>query len=375
MTASDDQSTGTPDFAPPPAWPPPPGPPQAWPTPPAPPYPAHLAPTQNWPAPAQPGWGPPAVAWQPPPPPSPMPSSPTTYPHFWRPPGVPIWKSLLIAVLGGTAMMTIGTVIGLIAVGVEFATMGPDLKDLLYFDPESLLASPIIIFANSLAIALTLPVAIWLATISGQPRGYLSSVTGRFRWGFAWLAGAVALGMILLYTALTSIGEDLGFSVYPHSWWLLVGLMLLTPFQAAAEEYLFRGLVFRAAGSWARTPMTALVVGGVVNAALFAAVHFSIDPWLILFYFALGLLLSYVTWRTGGLEAAVAIHVANNMIGMAFVPFQDLGTVMDRSAGVGSPVVLLQFAAAAVAVAIIVWLSGRWGVARTGPRVILGAAR
>ena len=94
-----------------------------------------------------------------------------------------------------------------------------------------------------------------------------------------------------------------------------------------------------------------------------------------LFYFALGLLLSYVTWRTGGLEAAVAIHVANNMIGMAFVPFQDLGTVMDRSAGVGSPVVLLQFAAAAVAVAIIVWLSGRWGVARTGPRVILGAAR
>ena len=72
---------------------------------------------------------------------------------------------------------------------------------------------------------------------------------------------------------------------------------------------------------------------------------------------------------------AVAIHVANNMIGMAFVPFQDLGTVMDRSAGVGSPVVLLQFAAAAVAVAIIVWLSGRWGVARTGPRVILGAAR
>ena len=88
-----------------------------------------------------------------------MPSSPTTYPHFWRPPGVPIWKSLLIAVLGGTAMMTIGTVIGLIAVGVEFATMGPDLEDLLYFDPESLLASPIIIFANSLAIALTLPVA------------------------------------------------------------------------------------------------------------------------------------------------------------------------------------------------------------------------
>ena len=33
------------------------------------------------------------------------------------------------------------------------------------------------------------------------------------------------------------------------------------------------------------------------------------------------------------------------------------------------------FLAAAVAVAIIVWLSGRWGVARTGPRVILGAAR
>jgi membrane protease YdiL (CAAX protease family) len=104
-------------------------------------------------------------------------------------------------------------------------------------------------------------------------------------------------------------------------------------------------------------------------------VHFSTDPWLILFYFSLGLLLSYVTWRTGGLEAAVAIHVANNMIGMALLPFQDLATAMDRSAGVGGPIILLQFAAVVVAVAVIVWLSGRWDLARTGPRVILGAAR
>jgi membrane protease YdiL (CAAX protease family) len=304
-----------------------------------------------------------------------MPTEPTTYPHFWRTPGIPGWKPLLIAVLAGTAMMTIGTVIGLLAVGIEFAMMAPGPEDLLYFDLEWLLASPVFIFANSLAIALTLPVAIWLATISGQPRGYLSSVTGRFRWSFAGIAGAVALGMILVYTAVATIGEELGLSVYPHSWWLLAGLMLLTPFQSAAEEYVFRGLVFRAVGSWARTPTAALVVGGVVSAALFAAVHFSTDPWLILFYFSLGLLLSYVTWRTGGLEAAVAIHVANNMIGMALLPFQDLATAMDRSAGVGGPIILLQFAAVVVAVAVIVWLSGRWDLARTGPRVILGAAR
>ncbi len=370
MTAPHDQQQGTPDFAPPPAWPAPPAP--VAPPVPAPPYPVQgqawpPPPQSGWGPPSQPGWGPPPVQWRPPAPPSPLPTSPTTYPHFWRTPGIPGWKPVLIAVLGGTAMMVLGTVIGLVAVGVELTAMGPGLEDLLYFDPLSLLASPVMIFANSLAIALTLPVAIWLATISGQPRGYLSSVTGRFRWGFAWIAGAVALGMILVYTAMATIGEELGLSVYPHSWWLLVGLMVLTPFQSAAEEYVFRGLAFRAAGSLARTPVAALVVGGIVSAALFAAVHFSTDPWLILFYFALGLVLSYATWRTGGLEAAVAIHVANNMIGMALLPFQDLATVMDRSAGVGGPIVLLQFAAVVVAAAIIVWLTRRWGLARTGP--------
>ncbi len=348
MSTDDDHRAGAPDFAPP-EWPPP-----------------VRADDRAWPPPQPvPAWGPPTVPWQPPPPPSPLPTTPTTYPHFWRTPGIAGWKPLLIAVLGGTAMLTIGTVIGLIAIAVEFAAVG-DL-DVLLVDPESLLASPVIVFANSLSIALVLPVAIWVGVLSGQPHGYLSSVTGRFRWGFAWLAGAVALGLILVYVAVEAVGADLDLRVYPHSWWLLAGLMLVTPFQAAAEEYLFRGLLFRAVGSWMRTPASALIVGGVVNSVLFAAVHFSTDPWLILFYFVLGMLLSYVTWRTGGLEAAVAIHVANNMVGLALVPFQDLGTAMDRSAGVGNPIILLQFAVTAVAVAIIVGLARHRDLARTGP--------
>ena len=61
----------------------------------------------------------------------------------------------------------------------------------------------------------------------------------------------------------------------------------------------------------------------------------------------------FLTWRTGGIEAAVGIHVANNMIGMALVPFQDFSDIFERAAGTGSPLLLIQLAMLVVATVVI----------------------
>jgi uncharacterized protein len=155
--------------------------------------------------------------------------------------------------------------------------------------------------------------------------------------------------------------------------WLYTDLVLMTavvfllvPLQAAGEEYGFRGLAFRVAASWGRGPRTALVLGVVVSSLLFMVAHGSLDPWLNLYYFVFGATLALITWRTGGLELAVVIHAVNNVIAfmLSVVTHTDLNEGIERSAGTGSPVMLLP-CVILVVITAVVWLRTR----RTGPPV------
>ena len=49
--------------------------------------------------------------------------------------------------------------------------------------------------------------------------------------------------------------------------------IVIVPLQSAGEEYGYRGLIFRVAGSWGRGPRSALTLGVVVSAVLFATIH------------------------------------------------------------------------------------------------------
>ncbi len=89
---------------------------------------------------------------------------------------------------------------------------------------------------------------------------------------------------------------------------MLIIVVLVVPWQAAAEEVVFRGLLMQTVGAWLRHPAWAIllplplfVIGhdynavGLVDVAVFAAVA------------------GYLSWRTGGLEAAIGMHVVNNV--------------------------------------------------------------
>lgn len=301
-------------------------------------------------------------AWRPP---SVLPETPTLYPQFWRAPGVKVWQPIIACVLMAVAFLTFTNLSVLVALFAGGIPSEADLDALL----EGTL-SPEMVFANSLGLALVLPFAFLIVRVTGQRPGYLSSVTGRFRWGFFAKAVGVTAAVFGMYTGLSSLldgSESADLAVRPYTWWLLVAMMLVTPFQAALEEYLLRGFVLRTVGSWFAGPVTAAVVGGVVNSLIFTALHASGDLWLNLVYFTMGAIASLLVWRTGGLEGAVAIHIVNNMIGMAILPFQDLEGAFDRSAGVGGPEVLLQILVLGISAALILWLARRDAVATTGP--------
>ena len=64
-------------------------------------------------------------------------------------------------------------------------------------------------------------------------------------------------------------------------------------------------------------------------------------------------------WRTGGLEAAVALHVCNNMISEITLPFGGLAEMFDRGAGTAGPETLIQMFFTAAVTGAMIWLGRR----------------
>ncbi|MCL7430157.1 CPBP family intramembrane glutamic endopeptidase, partial [Streptomyces sp. YS415] len=157
-----------------------------------------------------------------------------------------------------------------------------------------------------------------------RPAGTVSSVTGRLRWrwlGWCLAAAVPAMAVLALVLVLVPFDDTSGVAAEPDRWvgWssfavsmAVVGVCV--PFQAAAEEYVFRGWMMQAVGGFLRSPWFAVVP----QAVLFAAAHGWGTVWGFADLCVFGLVTGYLTVRTGGLEAAIALHVLNNLLGFGF---------------------------------------------------------
>jgi hypothetical protein len=145
---------------------------------------------------------------------------------------------------------------------------------------------------------------------------------------------------------------------------LLLMVLISTPVQAAGEEYLFRGLLMQNVGAWFRHPTVALVMTTALSTGLFAAAHGSSDVWVLLDLAVFALANCILIWRTGGIEAAVVLHAANNMVGMIgtiFLGGWAEGFVDDNS--VGKPEdLLLTILVTSVTVPLVLRAAKRNGV-------------
>jgi len=91
-------------------------------------------------------------------------------------------------------------------------------------------------------------------------------------------------------------------------------VILTTPLQSAAEEYLFRGYLSQMVAGWFRSHRVGAVSAAVVTAAAFSLAHAPQDFWTFLDRFVFALAASATVWLTGGLEAAIVLHAVNNVL-------------------------------------------------------------
>lgn len=82
----------------------------------------------------------------------------------------------------------------------------------------------------------------------------------------------------------------------------------MVPLQCAAEEVVFRGYLAQTIGRWLKHPAWAILL----PVPLFVLGH-AYDIWGQLSVGIMAVAMGIITWRTGGLEAAIALHAVNNM--------------------------------------------------------------
>lgn len=250
----------------------------------------------------------------------------------------------------------------------------------------------------------------------------------RWRWigrtilpAFIALLVINALGILfgMLFTTFSGSGGDELAAAPPSDFnlsaalWSILIVLLLVPLQATAEELVFRGAFMQAIGSWrnsiwfvvvlaAGVPLGALIlylssgiaglteqggrvliVGGLIfvvaelmrrftgspfiavalPSLIFALAHIY-EIWGMLAVASMALITAWLAWRTGGLEAAITLHVVNNIIAFIFMAFA-YGGETGQTADSGNAASLI---ASVIGMALFAWWVDRDFHRRDGRR-------
>ncbi|MET0448047.1 MAG: type II CAAX endopeptidase family protein [Aeromicrobium sp.] len=279
------------------------------------------------------------------------------------------WWKLPVAGLVILVFYLVLSVVLVVVASVYFAaSSGPEtLTDWLDSAGELDLGQLDFFVIDMLSLVVLIPaVLLGVLAIGPRPVGYLSSVAGHLRWG--WLARTAAisfvifgvtLGASLVLSEVTDPAEvSAPTDVGSHAVVAIVVVLLIVPFQAAAEEYVFRGYLMQLVGSWSRFA----VIPVIVTTPLFVAGHLY-DVWGLLDVGIFGLTAAILTIRTGGLEAGIAAHTANNVLLFVLDALGMLSATDDSGAG---PVDLLPTVVSSVLLLVVVeWVARRQGIQRT----------
>lgn len=295
-----------------------------------------------------------------------LPLRPQEYHHFLRTPRARWWKGALLSLSFVVLYLLVSLLLTVAAVAVDVARERVQLSSVL---EGRLTLTPALMLATNLAPALMIPASMLLQwAFFGQRPRWLHSVHGGFRWRLLVRAATFVVPLWVVYVVLTTLllPQSPTGAFTAESVAMLVVVVVTTPLQAAGEEYGARGLLSRAAGSWASDRRVALVVATAFSAVLFTVAHGAGDPWLISYYFVFAVALSLITWRTGGLEVAVLVHGVNNLFlfVLAVSLRSDLSQTFNRQNGVAGPSMLIAMGMMVLITVVVWWWADRTGVVR-----------
>ena len=297
--------------------------------------------------PTQPAYPPAQPVFVPVAPGYPYPENPTTYPQMWRTPAWRGWRPIVAFVVGLITFVLVLAIIPTIGIIVDISSGRYTADEFMAGIQQGKMdITPAIFIANNIGLAALIPLSyLWGKVFFKQRAGFLSSVIGKFRWNwFGRLLLVLAPFWIItngidIFLALNSGELELMWGA--DSVVLLAGVLLTTPLQCVGEEYAMRGFFNRTVASFLTHPIAAPMLGAVVSSLIFVAAHVASDPLLNLFYFLFGMVACWMTWRTGGLEAAAAMHIVNNLTALSLAPFTDISEMFNREAGVATPVMMI----------------------------------
>ena len=245
------------------------------------------------------------------------------------------WRPLLVLLLATVSYAVLG-------IGVLVVLLVLDLVAGTSWSVRAVaesLTDPVTFGFGFVVIALMMPALLLALRLAGpRPVGLVFSVAGGVRWRWLgsalWRAAAihaVAFALLLLVVD-PATGAPVALSARPGVIAFLVLAVLVVPFQAAAEELVFRGFAMQAVGTWLRHPAFAVLLP-----VPFFVVGHPYDVWGQLEVGAFAVVAGWLAWRTGGLEASVALHVVNNVLLAVLAAFG----LADLDATQGSPLSLV----------------------------------
>lgn len=286
------------------------------------------------------------------------------------------WKPLLLLLLSGVyfGILTVAITVLLMPVMMMFDpswAMEVATGDAEMLDTQR----PVSILLSMLSIIIMIPaVLLAMLTLGMRPMGRVWSVATRIRWGLLWrltvaavvavvvmnlvgIASEFAMNPTLVSEPMVEQGADFDVNAALLSALLI---LILVPFQATAEEVVFRGLFMQVLGSWLKNPWFAILIPSVG----FALAHIY-DIWGLMAVGLMGVVAAWLTWRTGGLEAAIAIHVINNLVAFGFMTAGFGGETAQTAEAGGPGGVIGEIAGLAVFIWLTLRIVRRGGHGRT----------
>lgn len=262
---------------------------------------------------------------------------------------------MITGLLGLTCFMVVPVVLTAFVYGIGWLARGRQGSYAAYASRAARFENPEGMLGAHLGLAsLILVTFVLLRWGVGLAPRWVCSVQPGMRWRYLLLALVASLAIIATVLWVSQLRTAGAPHPQPSFGWFLTVILLTTPLQAAGEEFFFRGFLLPVIGSVSRQPW----IGIVVSALLFALVHGTQDLPLFCDRLAFGLLAGWLVVATGGLEAAIAAHVANNLI--AFISAGMWGTIAQART-----VSTMTWPQAAIdistfaAVALVGWLLGR----------------
>ena len=254
------------------------------------------------------------------------------------------WRSVVGSVL--LLVLTFALVpmlVGLVFVGVLLGT-GMSLDEATAVADVTREVTPLGLALLNIVLGAAIPATWFVSWLMHRlkPR-WLSSIAPRLRWRYllvclplsvvALMASLAVAAFLPLPEGQAPVGDLNEFTSRTRDF--LIVIALLTPFQAAGEEYVFRGYLTQAFGSLTTRRRVAQTVAVLGPAFIFALFHgLSQDVPIFLDRLAFGIVAGILVLRTGGLEAAIAMHVLNNFLAFGLaLAIGDMTEALNATAG------------------------------------------